>query len=139
MKFSRWVLVVACGFLLMASGRAMAQPFELDVQVSPERQEVLYPFNARVNVLVTDADTGAPVPNAKVHFVVRYSRPNPDVPGTFITAQIDRSKRTRRDGRLHIEFKTGIQWIGTTIEVQVRVREHALEGYDTSSVDVIEP
>ncbi|MEW6365004.1 MAG: hypothetical protein AB1714_10235 [Acidobacteriota bacterium] len=112
-------------------------PFELDVQVAPQRQEVLYPFNARIYVKVIHADTGLPVPLAKVQVKAVYT----DAMSGEI-AVISKAARTKPTGRkvgmVWFDFKAGARHIGTSIELQITARKGAWEGCECAYIDVID-
>lgn len=138
MRLSKWAISVVFGILLAVSGQASA--FELDVAASPERQDVLYPFNARIDIHVDDASTGAAVKGAHIVLSVHYSRTNPADPlGPPIAVHLTFYKKTNAKGYAKMGFKTGGAWVDTTISYEVRVRKGPLEGYTTGSVDVINP
>src|SRR3990172_1946820 len=118
MKVATGAIVVAFGVLLVASGQARAQqcgsiPCELSVSASPERQEVLWPFSARIRVTVTDNATGLPVRDAKIVAVARYRRYSPALSCAVIqSALIDRFMKTNSRGTASFQVKTGSQWLG---------------------------
>ncbi len=112
-------------------------PFELDVQVTPQRQEVLYPFNARIFVKVVHAATGLPVPGAKVQVTAVYTDAI-----TGDVAAISKSAKTKTSGRkvgmVWFDFKAGARHVGTSIELRIKARKGGYEGCECAYVDVID-
>ncbi len=132
MKILGKLPVLVTLFLMVAAGFAVAQPFELTVNATPLRQEVMYSFRIRINVIVTDKATHKPVDRALVH--VTYATQKTD--GTPVGGV--QWKRTKKNGSVWFSFITYTDFIGSTFNFYIRAEQREREGYTECSADVID-
>lgn len=132
MKIFGRVSMLALLVLLVAASSAMAQPFELKVTATPLRQEVLYPFRIRIDVLVQDKATGAPVDTARVHI-------------TYTTERVDglpvggvQRKKTKANGTARFSFVTYDDFNGQTFLFEIRAEKREKQGYTEAEATVID-
>ena len=130
MRISRAVVVLSAALLLATVGSVAAATYELDVVATPARQEVFWPFRARLDVYVRDAVTHKPVDRALVH--VLYSTQKTD--GTPVGGAY--YKKTIKNGHVRFSFPLGQDFIGQTFNFEIRVDHGSEAGYTEASVDV---
>lgn len=110
-----------------------ASLLDLHVVITPFRQEVLYPFGARISVFVTDASTHQPISHAMVMLVYQVPRAN----GDLVWGAIFR--KTNKNGEAKILIPTGPSpdFLNQTITLTALVNRRGLQGCGCGSVDII--